>query len=117
MNFLTGKIGTDRQSVVTENGTRLPVGPGVTAEPDMPVTYGIRPEHLSVTSGDDGIAMTVTNVEPTGAETFIQGMVGGQKLSAQLRERVFTKVGDVLHLTLLPSNSHLFDATTGIRID
>ena len=116
MNFLNGKISDDRKTVVTENGTSLPLGTEALGMPDMPVTYGIRPEHLSVTTASDGIAMTITNVEPTGAETFIQGVIDGQKLSAQLRERVFAKVGDVLHLTLQPSNSHVFDAATGIRI-
>jgi multiple sugar transport system ATP-binding protein len=116
MNFLSGKIGDDGRSVLTENGMRLPSANDAGVSPGLAVTYGIRPEHLSVTTEGNGIPMTVTNVEPTGAETFIQGVVDGQKLSAQLRERLFTKVGDVLHLALQPGNSHLFDADTGIRL-
>jgi multiple sugar transport system ATP-binding protein len=116
MNFLKGRIGSDRRYVVTENGVRLPLATEVQVLPETAVTYGVRPEHLFVTTAGDGIPITVTNVEPTGAETFIQGTVDGQKISAQLRERVLVKAGDVLHLTFQPGNSHLFDADTGIRI-
>ncbi len=116
MNFLNVRVGADRRCVVTEHGIQLPLAAEVTASPETVVTYGIRPEHLFVTTADDGILMTVTNVEPTGAETFVQGTVDGQKISAQLRERVIIKVGDVLHLSFNPSNGHLFDTDTGIRI-
>ena len=115
MNFLSATIADDRKSVVTENGVRLPLADTADAAPGTAVTYGIRPEHLAVSADDNGIAMRVSNVEPTGAETFIQGTVDGQKLSAQLRERMRTKVGDILHLTLQPENSHLFDANSGMR--
>ncbi len=115
MNFLSAKVSDDRTSVVTENGVRLPLAGAAAAAPGTAVTYGIRPEHLAISTDGDGIAMMVSNVEPTGSETFIQGTVDGQKLSAQLHERMSTRVGDVLHLKLQPANSHLFDAGTGMR--
>lgn len=115
MNFLSATIAEDRKSVVTENGVRLPLAGVAAATPGTAVTYGIRPEHLAISSVGGGIAMTVSNVEPTGSETFIQGTVDGQKLSAQLHERMSTKVGDILHLTLQPENGHLFDVSTGAR--
>ncbi|CDZ65612.1 UgpC [Neorhizobium galegae bv. orientalis] len=116
MNFLAGKMAEDRKSVLTENGVRLPLGPEASAAPGTAVTYGIRPEHLAIASGNGGIPMTVTNIEPTGSETFVQGTVDGQKFSAQLRERLFIKTGEVLNLALAPTNSHIFDAATGMRL-
>jgi len=116
MNFLSAKVAEDRRSVVTENGVRLPLGADAAAQPGTVVTYGIRPEHLAISAGGEGIPMTVTNIEPTGSETFVQGTVDGQKISAQLRERLFIKTGEVLNLTLVPANSHLFDAAGGVRL-
>ncbi len=116
MNFLSAKIADDRKSAVTENGVRLPLGSETSVAPGGAVNYGIRPEHLTIAAGSDGIPMVVTNIEPTGSETFVQGTIDGQKVSAQLRERLVIKPGEVLNLTLLPSNSHLFDAATGMRL-
>ena len=116
MNFLSGTVADDRKSVLTGNGVRLPLGPEASASSGTAVTYGIRPEHLAIAAGNEGIPMTVTNIEPTGSETFVQGTVGGQKFSAQLRERLFIKTGEVLNLALAPTNSHIFDAATGMRL-
>ncbi|NLS00994.1 sn-glycerol-3-phosphate ABC transporter ATP-binding protein UgpC [Rhizobium sp. P38BS-XIX] len=115
MNFLSATVAGDRKSVRTENGTLLPLADMAAAAPGTAVTYGIRPEHLAIATDGNGIAMTVTNVEPTGAETFIQGTIDGQKVSAQLRERMPIKVGDIMPLNIPPGHTHLFDAATGIR--
>ncbi|MGK9050432.1 ABC transporter ATP-binding protein [Neorhizobium petrolearium] len=116
MNFLSTKVSQDRTSVATENGVKLPLGSEASPPPGTAVTYGIRPEHLTIAASGEGIPVTVTNIEPTGSETFVQGVVDGQKISAQLRERLFIKTGDVLNLTLVPANGHLFDAATGVRL-
>jgi multiple sugar transport system ATP-binding protein len=116
MNFLSAKIAEDRTSAVSENGIRLPLGSQTSAAPGTNVSYGIRPEHLTIAAGGEAIPMTVTNIEPTGSETFVQGTVDGQKVSAQLRERLHIKTGEVINLAILPSKSHLFDAATGMRL-
>jgi len=116
MNFLSARLGDDRQSVVTENGIHLPVGYEASVACGGAVSYGIRPEHLTIAPGGQGIPIVVTNIEPTGSETFVQGTVDGQKISAQLRERLSIKTGEVLNLTLAPANSHLFDAASGMRL-
>jgi multiple sugar transport system ATP-binding protein len=116
MNFLSARLGEDRQSVVTENGIHLPVGYEASVACGGAVSYGIRPEHLTIAPGGQGIPIVVTNIEPTGSETFVQGTVDGQKISAQLRERLSIKTGEVLNLTFAPANSHLFDAASGMRL-
>ncbi|MBB3962816.1 ABC transporter ATP-binding protein [Rhizobium metallidurans] len=118
MNFLTGKVAEDGRAVMTENGIRLPLGSVSGAAPGMAVTYGIRPEHLTIAAASgEVIPMLVSNIEPTGSETFVQGTVDGQKMSAQLRERIFIKTGEVLNLSLSPANAHLFDVGSGKRIE
>ena len=117
MNFITGKLAEDRASVATANGVRLPLAKTVSGVSGSDVTYGIRPEHLMIAGNGEGIPVTVTNIEPTGSETFLQGTVDAQKISALLRERLFIKAGEVINLAFLPSNGHIFDARNGVRID
>ena len=116
MNFLSGTINEDGNAVVLENDIRIPLNQSGVSKPGFSVDLGIRPEHLSLSTEGEGVTMTVSNVEATGAETFILGTIGRQKLSVQLRERVAANVGDVLHLKLAPGCGHIFDATTGLRI-
>jgi len=117
MNLITGRLGEDRMSVITENGIRLPLGKGVPGTPGSNVSYGIRPEHLTITANGDGLPLRVTHIEPTGSETFVQGTVDGQNTSALLRERLFIKTGEVVKLAFSPTHAHLFDTTSGARIN
>ncbi|MDR3372385.1 MAG: sn-glycerol-3-phosphate ABC transporter ATP-binding protein UgpC [Ancalomicrobiaceae bacterium] len=114
MNLLEGLISDDGMAVMTSGGIRLPLAAPVAAR--GPVLYGIRPEHLFVSKDGEGLAMLVHNVEPTGSETFVQGDVDGQKLSVQLRERIVIHPNEKLFLRFSPSNSHVFDKTSGQRL-
>jgi multiple sugar transport system ATP-binding protein len=80
------------------------------------VTYGIRPEHLTLASGNDGIAAKVRLVEPTGAETMVQLNVGDSRIVGVFRDRVAAGEGETLRVSPDVSRVHLFDATTGLRL-
>jgi len=114
MNFLSGTIADDRTGLTVEGGARLPLPQGVEAA--GAVSYGIRPEHLSIATDGEGFEIDVTAVEPTGSETFVQGTLGNQKIAALLRERVAVQTGQKLRLAIAPSNVHLFDPATGRRL-
>ena len=114
MNFINGTVADDRAGVRIEGGVTLPLPEGITAS--GAVTYGIRPEHLSVAGEGRGFEIDVTAVEPTGSETFVQGTLGGQKIAALLRERVAVQLGQKLRLELAAKNAHLFDPASGQRI-
>ena len=78
------------------------------------VTYGVRPEHLVL--ADQGLAVSVIVVEPTGSETHLVVRSGSQELTAVFRERHGFAPGQQLHLMPQPGMVHLFDTDTGERI-
>ena len=114
MNLLSGRI--DRESVITDDGLRLPLINVPAAAQGQRVLYGVRPEHFSrVTEG--GVTAEVKVVEPTGAETQIALHVGNQKAIAVFRDRVQTKPGSELQLLPDIRQAHLFDEQSGERIN
>ncbi len=55
------------------------------------VTYGIRPEHISIGDSDDGVTMQVVVIEPTGSETQIFARYGGELIDALVKDRFSAK--------------------------
>ena len=115
MNFLKGKITTrnGKQFVEIADGILLPLL-GVQAEDGRAVTYGMRPEHITI--GDAGIPVKVSVFEPTGSETLIFGRLGGVPIDALVRERIDGEPGQTLPFRLDARYAHVFDGQTGARI-
>jgi multiple sugar transport system ATP-binding protein len=112
MNMAHGVV--RRADVELENGTRLPLPSGLAVAEGREVTYGIRPEHLSV--GAAGIAGTVAVVEPTGSETHVVLRAGGRDVVALFRDRVGFRPGDSLTFAPDAEKVHLFDRASGVRL-
>ncbi len=82
------------------------------ANDDGEMTLGIRPEQVQLT-GEQGIPLQVTVVEPLGREILVQGqLVGGQMLSLFVGPNQRPQVGSTLSVTLIPP-LHVFDPQTG----
>jgi multiple sugar transport system ATP-binding protein len=115
MNFLKGRIALreGRQVVETAEGIALPLD-GVQAETGRDVTYGIRPEHISL--GEGGIPVRVSVFEPTGSETLVFGRLGGTPIDALVRERIDGTPGETLGFRIDPRRAHVFDSATGNRL-
>jgi multiple sugar transport system ATP-binding protein len=114
MNFVKGHISLGSSaSVLTQVGVHLPLAAPAGTHLQA-VTYGIRPEHLSIV--DDGIPAEVLVVEPTGSETQLIARTGGQDLAVLLRERVTVRPGDAIHLRPDTRFVHLFDELSGQRL-
>lgn len=114
MNLLSGRV--DNESVITDDGLRLPLINVPDAVQGKRVLYGVRPEHFTqVTQG--GVIAGVNVVEPTGAETQIALNIGKQKAIAVFRDRVQTKPGSELQLLPDVRQAHLFDEQSGARIN
>jgi multiple sugar transport system ATP-binding protein len=115
MNFLKGRVASrdGRQVVETDQGIDLPVQ-GVGAETGRPVTYGIRPEHISI--GEGGIPVDVSVFEPTGSETLIFGRLGGIPIDALIRERIEEEPGKIMPFRIDTRRVHVFDQSTGQRL-
>jgi multiple sugar transport system ATP-binding protein len=111
MNMIAGTV---RGGVVLAGEARLPLPPGLAVAEGREVTYGIRPEHLTV--GTEGIAGTVAVVEPTGSETHVVLRSGGQEVVAMFRDRVPFRPGDALTFAPDAEKVHLFDRSSGVRL-
>jgi multiple sugar transport system ATP-binding protein len=101
--------------VEVEGGAHWPLdgGPGVDGQA---VSYGIRPEHLTLASGGNGVPGEIIVVEPTGAETELLINVGGSQVILRTHGRPRVNPDEKIHLAVDPANVHLFDRTSGQRL-
>jgi multiple sugar transport system ATP-binding protein len=111
MNILQGTTG-DRGVVIA--GTRVPMPTGFVMQDGREVTWGIRPEGLSL--ADAGLPGRVAVVEPTGAETHVIVHTDAGAVTAVVRDRVAARPGDTVHLAADPARAHVFDPATGVRL-
>jgi multiple sugar transport system ATP-binding protein len=118
MNFVDATIKRNggAPSAVTPDGTKLPLSPQAGGRDGQQIVYGIRPEHLDLTDGGNGLSAEVTVVEPTGAEILVFTHLAGQEVSVVFKERHKFRPGDKIGLSPHPGTIHLFDKQTGQRI-
>ncbi|WP_022729893.1 sn-glycerol-3-phosphate import ATP-binding protein UgpC [Fodinicurvata sediminis] len=119
MNFVEGRISSDRQSVVIGQDFSIPL-PQVTeaAQADRPVTVGLRPEdlHLTQESPDEAsLPLTVELIEVLGADTLLHGQAPHieNPIIARLSGVPEVDNGQVVHLAFRPRKLHLFDRDSG----
>jgi multiple sugar transport system ATP-binding protein len=116
MNFFPGTVRNDgRMEFKGPGGMCLPLDGRRQAADGAAVVYGVRPEHFTL--ADDGVEAEIQVVEPTGSETQLVAKLGGQDMLAVFRERHGFSPGDRVRLKPDPRLAHLFDRTTGKRID
>jgi multiple sugar transport system ATP-binding protein len=114
MNFLNATA--TEAHTVTINGAAPVTVQNVAFAPGKALTFGIRPENLTITSAGDGMAAKVEVVEPTGADTQVFCKVGdNQDIVVMLRDRIVAAPGDTIWIKPDASKIHLFDAETGKR--
>jgi len=113
MNFIAGAITADR--FATSTGALLPLPQNAHRFPQGPAIYGVRPEHLAL-STDGGVPAEVRLVEPMGSETQVTVQLGGTRVVCMLRERVALTPGSTVHLRPRVDSVHLFDAGRGKRL-
>ena len=116
-SFVAGFIGSPAMNlleVVAEGGQLLTIQSHASGA----VLYGIRPEHLELTSPDapGAIAGQVGIVESTGTAMFVAMKAGAVALHAVFTNRPNLKRGDQIGLMPKPVPVHLFDAKTGLRL-
>jgi multiple sugar transport system ATP-binding protein len=116
MNCLKGTLRLNGKAEFEgPGGVRLPALKAPAGSDGRPAVYGIRPEHFTI--ADDGAESIVQVVEPTGSEIQIVAKLGGEEIIAVFRERHQFKPGDKIRLKPDQRLVHLFDETTGKRID
>jgi multiple sugar transport system ATP-binding protein len=113
MNFLGGRIADG--AFVAADGTRIALGKVPTGADGKAVTLGIRPEHFRL--DPSGMAAEIVVVEPTGSETQVFARLAGNEIVGVFRERITVGPGDTLKISPDAGALHLFDATTGMRLE
>ena len=106
MNLLSGKLANGKVTIADQTFDG-PEGAGA-------VKLGVRPEHLFL--ADQGLAMEVKVVEPTGSETMVILRHGTEDVVAVFRDRHNFDAGEVVHLMPDLDKLHVFDAQTGARM-
>ncbi|WP_403021684.1 ABC transporter ATP-binding protein [Salinibacterium sp. GXW1014] len=121
MNLLPATVTSHAGSVRVEGNS---FGGTVRAgeSPELFVTLGVRPEHLHVgplPAGAEGIALdaTVSSIEKLGHETLVLASVGDRPVALRTRPGTQFDEGTPLALHALATDTHLFDAATGIRLE
>ncbi|WP_414475428.1 ABC transporter ATP-binding protein [Microvirga sp. M2] len=112
MNILEGHMGSSGFII---GDLMLPVQNTPAASGGRPAYYGIRPEHFRL--HQDGLAVQVMVVEPTGSETQVVAKAGERELTCVFRERISAQPGEFIHVAPDPALVHLFDRETGRRIN
>jgi sn-glycerol 3-phosphate transport system ATP-binding protein len=124
MNFLDATI--DQAGVLVVGDDRLPLPEPWRGHSGRQVTLGIRPEHLHpagpgnrVDGGSFLLHLRVTLVEALGADTVVHGRIAGSDQALAVRLAGTSRVAADDQLALSPDldRLHLFDATTGRRLD
>ncbi|MBB3233861.1 sn-glycerol-3-phosphate ABC transporter ATP-binding protein UgpC [Phyllobacterium endophyticum] len=127
--FVASFIGAPPMNLVpvTADGSGLVLGDGtrIGAEglviPGNGALIGFRPEDLEVSAGTDthagGLALDlkVLGVEPVGAESYVYGMVGGERVVVRVPGRSTSQTEDHLRVIIPADKLHLF-GTDGKRI-
>ena len=113
MNLIAGEAAEG--GVAVAGGHVLPLPPGARVRHGQRVTYGLRPEHLSL-DPEGALPVTITLVEPAGWETHLHAALGEQELRIISTARVAERPGDPARLTVAADRAHLFDAETGARL-
>jgi multiple sugar transport system ATP-binding protein len=120
MNFLAGKVasfGTDGVHVSLDanpaSATAAPVPVrGDSAAAGLPVTLGIRPEHIALGQGGAGdISMTATieQLEQLGAASFLYcSLPGGEPLTVHAAGQVPSRAGETVIVSFPATKAQLF---------
>ncbi len=120
--FVASFIGSPAMNLmqgVIEGGTfkadRVSI-PGFSVS-DGPVTLGFRAEDATVGGAGAEISAPIYTLELLGDATMVSVRIGGALISAKADKTFRAEIGDAVSIGVPASICHLFDATTGARIE
>jgi len=125
MNFLPCRVGEGGRMLHLKGGVDLPVPAsrvaGCARHIGRALTFGLRPEHISVGASTDGssakVAGQIVLLEPLGSDTLGLVKLGGNADAGEITGRfppeAGLKVGQNLDVSLQLNRFHLFDPESG----
>ncbi len=117
MNFIPALAGEDGRSLTIDLGSvKHKIAIDHQIQPGRKVTAGIRPEHIGVTAPGQGtFDVPVAVVESTGSSTFVTAATTPE-LTIVETGRGTARAGETVGVTVDPSQLHLFDDASGVRL-
>ena len=113
INFIEGRL--EGGGFVADTGLEFPIGRVPDGMEGRRVSYGIRPEHFTLSEA--GLPGEIVITEPTGAETqYVLRGIGEKNIACVFRERLSARPGEVIRVLPQADKAHLFDAETGRRL-
>lgn len=123
MNFIDALCRVRKSGVTLEFGNaRLPVAHGQAklleeqGYDGRTLTIGIRPEHVYLADGADGLEAEVKVCEMLGAETYLYFEYAGAQITARVEGKTPVRKGENVTFALDMERAHLFDCGTGKAI-
>jgi multiple sugar transport system ATP-binding protein len=111
MNLIPGDVA---DGVFTGENIRVE---GLTRAARGPVTLGFRAEDASLATAGGQIAADIYSVELLGEATMISMRVAGELVSIKTTKDYRAEIGDTVRVNIAPAACHLFDKTSGSRIE
>jgi multiple sugar transport system ATP-binding protein len=117
MNFIPAVIADDGKSLAIDLDTvKHKIAIDHQVQPGRKVTVGIRPEHMGITAAGQGtFDVPVAVVESTGSSTFVTAATTPE-LTIVETGRGSARAGVTIGVVVDPSQLHLFDDTSGVRL-
>ena len=81
------------------------------------MVFGIRPDHLALTTDVDGVAFTVRVIEQLGAQTLCVGEAGGERLRILVDRVDSWSPGQSIGVRFPATKLHLFAKSSGQRVE
>jgi multiple sugar transport system ATP-binding protein len=116
MNLVSCKLSAGLADV--GSGVSLALPAALASKSAAQALLGIRPENISLTPMNGGIAVpaSVVITEPLGAETLVTFKIGGAEMVARCPAKFDSKSGHTMTVHLDSAQLHLFDAASGAAL-
>ncbi|WP_300063682.1 ABC transporter ATP-binding protein [uncultured Roseobacter sp.] len=110
MNMLDVAVQGDDRSIRLADGQHLRADNASLPAHDGACVWGIRPEHVTLSNGDEpSVEGVVDVVQPTGSRLFASVAVSGQHLTAELDAHADIRVGRPITLSVAIDRTVFFD--------
>ncbi|HEV2518050.1 MAG TPA: sn-glycerol-3-phosphate ABC transporter ATP-binding protein UgpC [Devosia sp.] len=121
--FVAGFIGSPAMNLVQGDiadgvfrGENIEVA-GLPRGAKGPVTLGFRAEDATLAGEGGNVTAPIYSVELLGEATMISMRAGGELVSIKTAKDYRAQIGDVVRASIAPAACHLFDRTSGERIE
>ncbi|CAI0692977.1 sn-glycerol-3-phosphate import ATP-binding protein UgpC [Serratia proteamaculans] len=118
MNLLPGTLSADGSQLLLADGMALNLPQAKAQWAGRPLTLGIRPEHIQLTTEQQGgVPLVLQTLELLGADNLAHGQWGGHGVIARLSHETMPAAGSTLYLQLPAQALHFFDTDSGLRME